>query len=403
MSDDTADKALAGYFDDLLGEEETQVLSTEPVESVKPEETPKRESNVRPFKKEFARRPVTLQEKAHELLKETAQTEAVKEKKDVAKAPQQKLSACTDNLKPAASESDIEPPKTNRQTPEKRPADEPIQPQTKTRSAEPSPDSYVDADLAVLEEQKRQLLQRMLSQQAVREAPVEVKPATEPATKVETKTEISVKTETTVKDEVAVENKVSVEEKVVTTPTEAPVVEQQQVEVVEDAAAEIASRPLQAFLTWGDNGRPRWAEDRFEVLLFDVAGLSLAVPLVALGQIVPMSEKLTVLHGQSDWFMGILPSTVGDIRTINTALFVMPERKTEGFAENAKYVVTIDGFAWGLAVDNVKQPISLEPEDVKWRTERSKRAWLAGTVKSHMCALIDIPQMAEMLEAANRK
>jgi len=57
---------------------------------------------------------------------------------------------------------------------------------------------------------------------------------------------------------------------------------------------------------------------------------------------------------------------------------------------------------WGLAVDEVNQPITLEPDDVKWRGERSKRAWLAGTVKQHMCALIDIPVMGQMLEQQDK-
>ena len=46
-------------------------------------------------------------------------------------------------------------------------------------------------------------------------------------------------------------------------------------------------------------------------------------------------------------------------------------------------------------MDEVKQPISVEPEAVQWRTQRSKRPWLAGTVKEHMCALLDVSSMSE--------
>ncbi len=150
---------------------------------------------------------------------------------------------------------------------------------------------------------------------------------------------------------------------------------------------------------WEANGRPAWAQERFEVLLFDVAGLTLAVPLIALGQIQTLTDELTPLFGQADWFMGLQPTPTGKIRTVNTAKFVMPERYCESFLESAKYVVSINGLPWGLAVDKVNQPITLDPEDVKWRGERSKRAWLAGTVKEHMCALIDIPMMGQMLQA----
>lgn len=155
-------------------------------------------------------------------------------------------------------------------------------------------------------------------------------------------------------------------------------------------------------LEWLENGRPQWAQSRFDVLLFQVSGLTLAVPLIALGQIQPLTDELTPLFGQADWFMGLQPTPGGKIRTVNTAKFVMPERYDESFLETARYVVSINGVPWGLAVDSVNQPITLQPEDVKWRGDRSKRPWLAGTVKEHMCALLDIPRIGQMLIDADK-
>lgn len=167
--------------------------------------------------------------------------------------------------------------------------------------------------------------------------------------------------------------------------------------------AEVAS---QAFkipgLEWMPNGLPQWAQSRFDVLLFKVSGLTLAVPLISLGQIQPITEELAPLFGQADWFMGFQPTPQGKIRTVNTAKFVMPERYDENFVKNAKYVVSINGVPWGLAVDSVNQPITLMPDDVKWRSDRSKRPWLAGTVKEHMCALLDIPMIGQMLMDADK-
>lgn len=155
-------------------------------------------------------------------------------------------------------------------------------------------------------------------------------------------------------------------------------------------------------LEWLPNGLPQWAQSRFDVLLFKVSGLTLAVPLIALGQIQPLTDELTPLFGQADWFMGLQPTPQGKIRTVNTAKFVMPERYDEKFLETAKYVVSINGVPWGLAVDSVNQPISLMPDEVKWRSDRSKRPWLAGTVKEHMCALLDIPMIGQMLIDADK-
>ncbi len=161
-----------------------------------------------------------------------------------------------------------------------------------------------------------------------------------------------------------------------------------------------AESPL---LQWSDNGRPIWAQDRFDVLLFQVAGLTLAVPLIALGHIHPITDELTPIFGQADWFMGLQPSPNGRIRCVNTALFVMPDRYNPDFVQTAKYVVSIDGMDWGLAVDQVQQPNTIDPNEVTWRSKRTKRPWLAGTVKAAMCALIDVPQMGKLLCDSERK
>ncbi len=153
---------------------------------------------------------------------------------------------------------------------------------------------------------------------------------------------------------------------------------------------------------WLANGLPSWAQSRFDVLLFQVAGLTLAVPLISLGQIQPITDELTPLFGQADWFMGLQPTPQGKIRTVNTAKFVMPERYQDSFLKNAKYVMSINGVPWGLAVDSVNQPIRLDLDEVKWRTDRSKRPWLAGTLKSHMCALLDIPMIGKILTSADK-
>lgn len=186
--------------------------------------------------------------------------------------------------------------------------------------------------------------------------------------------------------------------------TAAPIVETQpvvEVEAVIETAVE--SQPFKIpGLEWMPNGLPQWAQSRFDVLLFKVSGLTLAVPLISLGQIQPITDELTPLFGQADWFMGFQPTPQGKIRTVNTAKFVMPERYDENFVKNAKYVVSINGVPWGLAVDSVNQPISLMPDEVKWRSDRSKRPWLAGTVKEHMCALLDIPMIGQMLMDADK-
>lgn len=151
-------------------------------------------------------------------------------------------------------------------------------------------------------------------------------------------------------------------------------------------------------LAWQDNGRPAWAANRFDCLLFKVDGLSLAVPMVLLGTIYPMDRELTSLFGQPDWFMGLLPvSDSRNIRVIETSRLVMPERYNPESSDSLKYAVGIHGCDWAMACHEVVGSISLSPDEVKWRSERTRRPWLAGTVVDHMCALIDLEAFEQVL------
>lgn len=151
---------------------------------------------------------------------------------------------------------------------------------------------------------------------------------------------------------------------------------------------------------WCDNGRPEWAQHRFECLLFEVAGLKLAVPLVTLGAIHQIDRKFNALPGQFDWFIGILQTNVGNIKVLDTALCVMPERYDASCREGLNYVITLHGFAWGISCHKILKSITLEPEDVKWRSQRGKRPWLAGTVVDQMCALVDTAGFHHVIQQA---
>jgi len=170
-------------------------------------------------------------------------------------------------------------------------------------------------------------------------------------------------------------------------PTLEPVVEL-------EVAPQRPSEPVEAV----PDAHPGWGEEPFECLLFDVAGLTLAVPLVCLGSIYPLAgQELTPLFGQPDWFLGILPSQSGNLKVLDTARWVMPDRYRDDFREGLQYVISVQGYEWGLAVHQVSRSIRLDPSEVKWRTQRSQRPWLAGTVIEHMCALVDVTALAELI------
>lgn len=197
-------------------------------------------------------------------------------------------------------------------------------------------------------------------------------------------------------------------------PVEAPVVAVVEAEVVAEASIPVLTEqavepvvPLVDVHMPAPNlpvppatadGRPAWAAEPFECLLFDVAGLTLAVPLVCLGSIYNLAgQELTPLFGQPDWFLGILTCQAGNLKVLDTARWVMPDRYRDDFRQGLQYVISVQGYEWGLAVHQVSRSLRLDPAEIKWRSQRGQRPWLAGTVIEHMCALLDVAELAELI------
>lgn len=151
--------------------------------------------------------------------------------------------------------------------------------------------------------------------------------------------------------------------------------------------------------------RPEWSEAPFECLIFTVAGLQLAVPLILLGAIHRMEsdDEIRPIPGSPRWYMGIRPDRDQNLRVVDTAEWIMAGRVPENARDNYRFVIRLDNSEWGLACDDVAQSFTLKPDEVRWRSARSKRPWLAGTVIDHMCALIDVRTMADLLVRAERE
>jgi len=145
------------------------------------------------------------------------------------------------------------------------------------------------------------------------------------------------------------------------------------------------------------DGVPEWAETRFQALLFEVAGLTLAVPLAKLKGVVPNDNGLTEMPGHSSLFLGVTPYQGVQSKVVDTALFVLPVDRVaqlgEDLAERSGHLVVIDEGRWALACSKIGDVIELESAQVKWRTAAGKRRWLAGTVIDQMCALLDIDEL----------
>ncbi|MEM0515342.1 chemotaxis protein CheW [Pseudoalteromonas sp. YIC-827] len=197
--------------------------------------------------------------------------------------------------------------------------------------------------------------------------------------------------------------------------TPVPVVEPTPVEPVlpvPEVAPEVLSKPAaeppvkpeadnteQTPLRAPQAAREQYMQGEFQALFFEVAGLTLAVPLKSLGGIHQRSE-LNQLFGKPDWFSGVMLNRDEKINVVDTALWVMPEKYDKQLQQalNYKYVIMLGESQWGLSAETLINNVTLKSEDVKWRQSHGKRPWLAGVIKEKMCALIDVENLQLLLE-----
>ncbi len=141
---------------------------------------------------------------------------------------------------------------------------------------------------------------------------------------------------------------------------------------------------------------------RLQLLLLDLGGLRLAVPLEALSSIHRLPQRLTRVPHQQAWLLGVYDHHGVKVAAVDTFGLVVPpshrERLRRTGTEGPPVVVTVGGGRWGLVCHDTGTVLELEHDEVKWRSDRSVRPWLAGTVKSELCALLDVEAFVHWLE-----
>ena len=141
-----------------------------------------------------------------------------------------------------------------------------------------------------------------------------------------------------------------------------------------------------------------YRQGRFQALFFDIAGLKVAVPLKELGGIHQMGA-VNSLFGKPAWFKGVMLYREQKISLVDTARWVMPEKYDQNLQQklNYQYVIMLGASSWGLCCEALVNTYVLEQDDVKWREAEGKRPWMAGLIKKHMCVLLDVDAMIDLL------
>jgi hypothetical protein len=185
------------------------------------------------------------------------------------------------------------------------------------------------------------------------------------------------------------------------------------------------------------DNRPAWGRENFRCLAFNVSGLKLAVPVQFVDSMQPLdlisvatsSSETSLSKGEASLLKGAASSSKGEASllkgeasssnplilgqmkvdrgedaqpfcaVLDTARLVMPERYDNGMQESYRYILTLKNCDWSIAVDSIGGEIGLTPQNVRWRSEHTRREWLAGTVVDKMCALIDIDLLNRQMMA----
>ena len=155
--------------------------------------------------------------------------------------------------------------------------------------------------------------------------------------------------------------------------------------------------PVVAHLTDQDS----WSSQGVECLIFSVCGLKLAVPLLFLGSVHEVEkDDVKPLMGQPKWYLGMLHTDESNLQVIDTSNFIMPEKGQNLSELGYKYLIQLEKTPWAIACQSIDDTVRLEASEIKWRGDRGKRAWLAGTVIEKMCALVDVSGLLKRVESS---
>jgi purine-binding chemotaxis protein CheW len=135
---------------------------------------------------------------------------------------------------------------------------------------------------------------------------------------------------------------------------------------------------------------PDWVRSEFQAVCFRIGRVVLAAPLAEVRRIERLddSTKVTALPGKPDWFQGLARFQGEIIQLADTELLIGGKRAAP--ADGARrHALLLQGGRWGLVCGEIVDLVRLRESDVRWRANRERRAWAAGTIIDRLCVLVD--------------
>ena len=138
-------------------------------------------------------------------------------------------------------------------------------------------------------------------------------------------------------------------------------------------------------------------ENEFQVLFFELSGLTFAVPLSELGGIHHLDDSINSLIGKPPWFSGVMTNNESLFNIVDTAKWINTGESASTLSYS--HYIILGATQWGLSCEKLLGTETLNHSQIKWRESEGKRPWLAGMVKEKMCALIHTEELVKLLNS----
>lgn len=155
-----------------------------------------------------------------------------------------------------------------------------------------------------------------------------------------------------------------------------------------------------------DDGRipvlPDWGLQAFQAMVFKVGELSLAIPLTELAGVIKWRPERVEGPSANGLYLGHYQHDDQSVSVVDIARLVFAGNrfdyliKTEA-SQRLTRIILINNAKWGLACDAVYEVITIQPTRVNWRSTRTRRQWLAGTLLDDMIVVLDVQSMTRIL------
>ena len=167
--------------------------------------------------------------------------------------------------------------------------------------------------------------------------------------------------------------------------------------VSRDGAGAVAGRDQSVPLSVPQPAPPQNAQARvqqvLEAVIFTIDGLRLALPAEKLARIVEFPADILPAASTLPWYAGQFMLGETGIDIIDPAEIVIPPshrvRSSDARRQDMRHLLLIKDSSWALACQEVAS-VTIEDGQIRRRTVRTRRLWLAGTVMSHACGLLDV-------------